>query len=1307
MAPKRPILAEDEQRIKDELFNQVKHLRDKFVNFKESGLYISDEQIKENINKKLKNYLDAKEFFYQIETNKNRNSENIKKDLPSYNTIMRGNEFAFIDEKDYKSFLKECGTQLGTERFRLKSVQNVLRTDYKAAFEAILDPKKTVGYALNNKNLIITGYQLHAATGERQRLNNTTRQIISKNKDLFEGTFFAMYSQLLFMADPVSFLYNDYRPKMTPDESVEFYLRCQANNIFDVNVPEEKESLNVIGFCRSFLDDKNFRDMNSHLENFNKADLLYYKSQDPNLTLQEALIQGSPVSPMLDEEKQAIRDEFNRYDLAYIYNKLVANEATPQEKQAFEFFIKNSVDPNNQIFEQLNKDLNSNYTLDNFESEYIRHYGLKTVQKEEAEVKVNNIVNEEDNLNKIDLGDIFNSKNYQHRNEKKSFFNSESLKENEENIKLNKPSKEKQSKNNYGSFMDDMYGHLYSLQEHQNYLKENPDVIDSPTEFLSEIDRHNYILKEGLRQFHNNLVDELSIKDIENYVAFKGGVKSEENLNLFYKKAYERLNLHSAKNVPNLDENGIPKVYESLLEDNKTAILERAFESLPTKEGQSLTIKELITEFIPMPTKITPENLDAYFKPFENVITDYNKLHVPQPDEYEHPYFLGDKIDEGSYDNVINNLSNEAKEQKNLDLVEDLKIAKDILKKGKPSYFPDRTAEQMGKQANIKSNVDTMKELSHKEYFNPNSIKISRTKESIFMEGDANVQTKSSLMMDARNLEMDISKKGKENISKILSAFKNSQFNYKNGFDNPIPGYLPPQGVDAWIVPSRAKLEKAILQKDPLQIKSAINAYQIYEKESDDIYQLLGEIDPSDKLPANISLARNREIPQKYRNDIVRTSRFNSICVMLNSNKTRDLDFSKLVENPMGFYKEIQDNNYEAMVNNINDFTKNTPLPEMIDDFILKNADNFADTIIGNENDKIEFLQRTCEGISSMLGEPEGSKFLINTTLINLANEEKLNQINTFKTAAYGDDLEYVLTNAKRMMLVEQEDRDFFKLNQKADNFVDFDTLQPRQQFDEEEYFRTKTTPQNVALRAFDVFNHFSQMDIKNKPNALNVRNICKDMVTLVNENEKTPALQAVIDAINKNKPGNVTDSIRENLRNESIVFKGRRDGITRDNFREVMTSLAEMHKTYKNRWFFQKWFSSSVRKESNLIDRMYEKVSADTGISVKDLRNAVSKKNENNQNFFNTFVDNFVNQNNIINNEHLNANEHNNVVDENNLENQNVNQIQNNLNDEQKQIAPKPLILNEVKGDLNSDRKNLENSNEKVDQNIIQYGKK
>lgn len=1296
MAPKKPVTAQEAQKIKNELFEKVKLIRDKFAKYKESGLYISDQQIRDNIEKKLNVYLDANEFFETLEENRKRNTRNILKDVPNYHTILRGGtELQIIDEHRYEDFKKECTSNLRRERLRLKLVQSVLRTDYKRAFRAILEPQTAPNYASLNKSVFFTGFQLSSSLGNRQEINKATQDYINKNLQLFEGTFIALRNQMDFLADPISFLYNDYKPKLTTEQAIEFYAQCEARHIFDPNIDEDKKMSSHISTYSLYTDDSEIKTMNDNLEKLASKDLLYYKSLDPNLSLYEALKTGSDLISLSNEEKDVFRNEFNRYDMGYLYQKIKANEADDNDIKLFTSFVKHNPDPNSLAFEQLNKDFNSQYTLDNFEIEYEKKYKLNSIEDDllNENEAFDDMVSAKNDINNVDKKSHLNPKNNIRNEEDEEII----LNNNEVNI----------NKGDYLSFKNDLIEHSIAFQKHQNYLKENPDAVDTPLSFLNEVDRNEYVLNEGFAEFKKNLIDNLDLNSIKNFVVNKDKNKSKENEEQFYQHAFQAIYLVGIKDYPESDNNNVPLNFNELSDAEKINLLQDTFNKITKENKRNNVITGLVNEFMTISNRTNPENVRKFFETLEASVPDYQNLPAPEKDDYEHPYFLGEKTDVGCFDNIIDDISKEAKEDNDLKLTLALEEARKILKMGKPGkYYPDKTADKMGDKSNIQTNIDAVNKLSQKDYYNENNFKLSKTKSGFSMAANTDVQTKSRFMMDARDLQMPIDDKVKSNVKIILGAFFGTDNGYAKHFDNAIPGYQPPQGVDAWITPYKIDLEKYILQKDTEGIKTTIGYYRVYEAEADKIYNFLKQIDPTDRLPGNISLARNSEIPSKYRNDIIGTSRFNSICLMLHSKQTKNLDFYNLVENPLGFYKEIQDNNINAMVDKINDFTKNRPLPEMLDDFILKNGEDFAGTLIENENNKIDFLHRTCEGISSMLGDPKSGEFLANTALINLANLEKIEQINTFKQALV-EEPEFVLTSARRMILTEPEDRDFFKLSQKAQNFVDFETLQPRQQFDEAEYYRTKTDPQAVILRAADVYNHFSSKNAKNRPHALEVRDICRDITNLVADNEKTPALSTAVDALKKNKPGNITDKIKQSLINEHNVLKASRQGINRDNFREALTSLAQMHKTYKNRWFFQKWFSSNVKRESNFIDRSYEKFSRDTGLSVKDLRDAVTKKNNNKEDFFNTFVNNFVNQDNLINNEHYNPYEHNNVADENNLENQNVNQAQNIINNEQKQIAPKPIIIKEAKGDLNSSFKNLENSQEKenVNENSVQKG--
>ena len=1140
---------EEIKRLKDELFAKTVYFRDHLKDCPQYPFNISDEQIRSNIEKKFSIYLKAKEYSDSTVENEIKIAERLKKDNPNYIGITRGSFFAAHTEEQYDDLLKQTNTHAKNEHYRQKIIKDILSCNSQELVGATLDIEKAINFAENNRINIECGYQTTAITNHGTGGTLFAEDIkshVEKNKLLYETSFGIIRDNIHFASNPLYYLFEDTNPVLDEEKTANL-IAGYDNSIFSTQnsnplATELKDALN-----RLFPNPgtEKFKKIQNTLEAKGYTNLLYLKSSDKTKSVVQSLIDNDELKPLDSVEKRKLDEEFNKFEIAVIYEKINSKPGeslpiTQEEKEKFNKFLKESENPNLDVFEKVNLQSGTKFTLNNFNEEYEKKYGKKQIP--------------------------------------------EAIDENAEG-------------KTYADFKNYI---VEKALEGSDLTAQNEVKPLSATDILRK-DRANYIARNGLQTFHNNLCSALTLGDARTLVANKDKEHEKENVEKFYKDVALKLKSYGANGFTDFSSSFTPSFFVNYTDEEKLNFLVDRMGDIKLPKTPNGFKNELFKDYVSIPKDLTQENINNYFSNVEKVLSDINRVKIPKNYQYEFPHNLGERADEHCFNNIIDETREKFEKEGNQEVLAALNECNNILKQGIENYNPGNTAEMMGNNSAGLATYQMLEYVKTKDYFDKKDFFISTSGAQFLFNKDAPIEKKSQFFKDANRMTVQFSKESQEKALGLYNSITHSKYNYKTPIQT-----LKQQGVQTWIEPLRTKMEKAIIEKDGKSIVDLVKQYRDCETEADNLYKQIREHDSSDFIPSNISFARNRQIPQKYRNDIITTSKFNGLLNMLHDQYTSNIDFKELlVDDPLSVYKQMQEDNLNNAIEKVNNFTKQESLTDLLGNYIFNNENELIAEFFDNQEGTFNRLLRGAEAIPILLGSPSGQDFNMKSTFLNVALIDKFEQIKTFATSITSNK-EFVFDNATRFILAEREDRDFFKINCDADKNLDFDTYEPRPKFNKTDYVRTKTTAPDIIFRSIETYKRFNEPELGES--GARLVNCAKDVLDYIPEDLKTPSVNQAVSLIKSGKVNQISSELMSSLKNEAALTKMQRNGINKDNVREAFVKLADVEKKYNSRNFLSKWFGSNVKKEKALIDKTYQQLQKDTGLSLKDLQKIVEK---------------------------------------------------------------------------------------------------
>ena len=379
-------------RTKDEIFAAVKHYQQVL---KEKGgldLNVSDEQILKNIDKKQNYYLSCVAYNENLNHREKTNAQALKQDGIKYRNYLRSTDLATIPSNELESFKKEMNSQIKQDHYYAKKVEEVGKANFSEIADMIIShPENLVDYMNENTSLFEVGFGATSIVNKKQgsKFSKDLQNIITENSKVFEGVFAQAKSVISFNSSPLTFLFNEYVPNSLLSEK---FADAASNVLYsrggNSKEPPEMDIVTALSQASDACNSKDIRALKAGLKAAGvKENLIFYKSSVKGETLQDALMNKHDLKPCSEEEKKAIQDEFNKFDMAYLKNKLDHPEDSnieENDRQKFEEWNKTHAP--DEIYAGLNPSVYTDGSVKVDEAVEMKDLGEK---------EVSNVVNEE------------------------------------------------------------------------------------------------------------------------------------------------------------------------------------------------------------------------------------------------------------------------------------------------------------------------------------------------------------------------------------------------------------------------------------------------------------------------------------------------------------------------------------------------------------------------------------------------------------------------------------------------------------------------------------------------------------------------------------------------------------------------------------------------------------------------------------------------------------------------------------------------------------------------------------------------
>ena len=317
---------EEIKKIKDDLFEKAVYVRGLLKDAPLSPFNISDDQIRSNIDKKFNIYLRAKEYNDTTDSSIKNIGEKFKKDNPNFVNLLRGSFFSGHTEDEYDNLLKQTNTPAKSEHYRQQIIKNILSINPKEVVDATLDFEKTLDYAEKNRKNIECGFQASAivehGTGGTF-FSESIKNLVVKNKTLYETTFATMRDNINLLGSPLYYLFEETKPHISDEQLAGFLVHCK-DTIYrqDNKNPLDIQLRNGIGDLAHNPNIEKIEKLQKALEGKDITNLLYMKSTDKTKSLTDSLLENIELKPLDPVEKRKLDADFNKFEIAAIYDKI-------------------------------------------------------------------------------------------------------------------------------------------------------------------------------------------------------------------------------------------------------------------------------------------------------------------------------------------------------------------------------------------------------------------------------------------------------------------------------------------------------------------------------------------------------------------------------------------------------------------------------------------------------------------------------------------------------------------------------------------------------------------------------------------------------------------------------------------------------------------------------------------------------------------------------------------------------------------------------------------------------------------------
>lgn len=301
---------------REELIEKAKKLRDELMDVLPESMKISDEQIEKNVSKKYGFYSDAFKFSTGKYEKLNEFNEYAKENKQKNYCAFRGGEAQGLTREQFSSRLDEVNTPEKAEHFQRKSLEKLVKADYKEMIEVLNDTSKLMQYSKTHSDLIYQGFTATGLTKCTQ-LSESNNKLINSNTKIFESLSATMLNKIMFNANPLSMLFEGYEHNLDQMEAFTIVAFAKQKGVIDAR---KEAAIEDVMLCDTFdalassMVDDYVPKLYETLKKNDIKDLSLFKPEKEGQSLQDALIHGDNLVKKSDEEIKEMNDDFNKYE---------------------------------------------------------------------------------------------------------------------------------------------------------------------------------------------------------------------------------------------------------------------------------------------------------------------------------------------------------------------------------------------------------------------------------------------------------------------------------------------------------------------------------------------------------------------------------------------------------------------------------------------------------------------------------------------------------------------------------------------------------------------------------------------------------------------------------------------------------------------------------------------------------------------------------------------------------------------------------------------------------------------------------
>lgn len=352
---------------KEELIKEAKRYRDTLRGMVPDSMMVSDEQIEKNVNKKYDMYCTSVDFSDKELGNGARFKEFCKsKNQKSY-VDYRSVECASIDENEFENRLKEVNTPEKAKHYRNKTIETIVKGNYKDLADSLVNIEKFPEYLKNNYDFInksMASGSLIDRT-EVEDLSENNCKLIKDNLKIFESLACETKPIIRFNASPISMLFEGYTNPLPDKVSGQVMASAIATGI----CPMTKNTVDEVVLGEAFFSfpaahaSDETKKINDYLQKNNITDLSTLKPEKEGQTIQDAVLNDGKLVKKSDEEIKEMNDAFNKHEGAALVSRKNNPETSipltkeEQAKAALEEMRLETIAKQNAAFEARQKEI--------------------------------------------------------------------------------------------------------------------------------------------------------------------------------------------------------------------------------------------------------------------------------------------------------------------------------------------------------------------------------------------------------------------------------------------------------------------------------------------------------------------------------------------------------------------------------------------------------------------------------------------------------------------------------------------------------------------------------------------------------------------------------------------------------------------------------------------------------------------------------------------------------------------------------------------------------------------------------------